>query len=65
MTARCFTRQCAATPRSPEFCDLVEKLCPAPRYADLFSRYRHSEKWDCHGDEAPQAVLKTRGRTAL
>jgi N6-adenosine-specific RNA methylase IME4 len=36
-----------------EFYDLVEKLCPAPRYADLFSRYRHSERWDCHGDDAP------------
>jgi ParB/RepB/Spo0J family partition protein len=36
-----------------EFYDLVEALCPAPRYADLFSRYRHNEKWDCHGDEAP------------
>ena len=36
-----------------EFYDLVESLCPAPRYADLFSRYRHNEKWDCHGDEAP------------
>ena len=36
-----------------EFYDLVEKLCPAPRYADLFSRYRHNERWDCHGDEAP------------
>ena len=36
-----------------EFYDLVEKLCPAPRYADLFSRYRHNDKWDCHGDEAP------------
>jgi N6-adenosine-specific RNA methylase IME4 len=35
--------------------DLVERLCPAPRYADLFSRYRHNEKWDCHGDEAPIA----------
>jgi N6-adenosine-specific RNA methylase IME4 len=35
------------------FYDLVEKLCPAPRYADLFSRYRHNERWDCHGDEAP------------
>jgi N6-adenosine-specific RNA methylase IME4 len=31
----------------------VERLCPAPRYADLFSRYRHNEKWDCHGAEAP------------
>jgi N6-adenosine-specific RNA methylase IME4 len=30
-----------------------ESLVPAPRYADLFSRYRHNDKWDCHGDEAP------------
>jgi N6-adenosine-specific RNA methylase IME4 len=36
-----------------EFYDLVERLCPAPRYAYLFSRYRHNDKWDCHGDEAP------------
>jgi N6-adenosine-specific RNA methylase IME4 len=36
-----------------EFYDLIESLCPAPRYADLFSRYRHNDKWDCHGDEAP------------
>jgi N6-adenosine-specific RNA methylase IME4 len=36
-----------------EFYDFVEKLCPAPRYAYLFSRYKHNEKWDCHGDEAP------------
>jgi N6-adenosine-specific RNA methylase IME4 len=35
-----------------EFYDLVESLCPAPRYADLFSRYRHNDKWDCHGDQA-------------
>jgi len=34
----------------------VESLCPAPRYADLFSRYRHNEKWDCHGDQARAAV---------
>jgi N6-adenosine-specific RNA methylase IME4/ParB-like chromosome segregation protein Spo0J len=40
--------------KPPEFYDLVESLCPAPRYADLFSRYRHNEKWDCHGDEAPR-----------
>jgi N6-adenosine-specific RNA methylase IME4 len=38
-----------------EFYELVESLCPAPRYADLFSRYRHNDKWDCHGDEAPPA----------
>jgi N6-adenosine-specific RNA methylase IME4 len=35
-----------------EFYELVESLCPAPRYADLFSRYQHNERWDCHGDEA-------------
>jgi N6-adenosine-specific RNA methylase IME4 len=36
-----------------EFYNLVESLCPAPAYAYLFSRYRHNDKWDCHGDEAP------------
>ena len=35
--------------------DFVEGLCPAPRYCDLFSRYRHNEKWDPHGDQAPVA----------
>jgi N6-adenosine-specific RNA methylase IME4 len=39
-----------------EFYDFVETLCPAPHYADLFSRYRHNDKWDCHGDEAPRAA---------
>jgi N6-adenosine-specific RNA methylase IME4/ParB-like chromosome segregation protein Spo0J len=38
-----------------EFYALVERLCPAPRYADLFSRYQHNDKWDCHGDHAPVA----------
>ena len=38
-----------------EFYNLVEAHCPAPRYAYLFSRYRHNVKWDCHGDEAPRA----------
>jgi N6-adenosine-specific RNA methylase IME4 len=37
------------------FYDLVETLCPASGYADLFSRYQHNEKWDCHGDEAPDS----------
>jgi N6-adenosine-specific RNA methylase IME4 len=45
-----------------EFYDFVEKLCPAPRYADLFSRYRHNEKWDVHGDEAP---LETKGSVMI
>jgi N6-adenosine-specific RNA methylase IME4 len=44
--------------RKPDsFYDLVESLCPAPRYADLFSRYQHNDKWDCHGDEAPPDPL--------
>src|ERR1035437_362465 len=37
------------------FYDFVEKLCPAPRYAYLFARYQHSDRWDVHGDEAPGA----------
>jgi N6-adenosine-specific RNA methylase IME4 len=40
-----------------EFYDLIESLCPASRYADLFSRYRHNDKWDCHGDEAPSPLI--------
>ena len=39
-----------------EFYALVESLCPASRYADIFSRYRHNNKWDCHGDQAPPAM---------
>jgi N6-adenosine-specific RNA methylase IME4 len=46
--------------KPPEFYDLVESLCPAPRYADLFSRYRHNERWDCHGDEAPAVESNAR-----
>jgi N6-adenosine-specific RNA methylase IME4 len=49
--------------------DFVERLCPAPRYCDLFSRYQHNDKWDCHGDQAPldaTAVLgQVPGWTAL
>jgi hypothetical protein len=29
------------------FRKMVEELCPAPGYIDIFSRYRHSEKWTC------------------
>ena len=34
-----------------EFYAFVEKLCPAPRYAYLFSRDSRPN-WDMHGDEA-------------
>jgi N6-adenosine-specific RNA methylase IME4 len=31
-----------------EFYDLVETLCPAPRYASLFSGgYQYNDRWDC------------------
>lgn len=33
------------------FYELVEQICPAPRYAELFQR-RARPNWDGHGDEA-------------
>jgi N6-adenosine-specific RNA methylase IME4 len=33
------------------FYEMVEALCPAPRYAELFQR-RARPRWDGHGDEA-------------
>jgi N6-adenosine-specific RNA methylase IME4 len=54
----------AHSQKPPEFYDFVESLCPAPRYADLFSRYRHNDKWDCHGDEAPQNAALDRAPDA-
>lgn len=41
----------ANSQKPDEFYDLVESLCPAPRYAYLFSREQR-EGWDMHGDEA-------------
>jgi N6-adenosine-specific RNA methylase IME4 len=48
-----------------EFYDLIERLCPAPRYADLFSRYRHNDKWDCHGDEVPSRSSREVGNISV
>jgi N6-adenosine-specific RNA methylase IME4 len=45
----------AHSEKPAEFYALVERLCPAPRYAELFSRRRYSDRWDCHGDQAPAA----------
>ena len=39
------------------FYRMVEKLCPAPRYAELFSRRSRGPHWDAHGDEAVAAPL--------
>ena len=42
--------------QKPEaFYELVEKLCPAPRYAELFARSTRPN-WDGHGDEVAAAV---------
>jgi N6-adenosine-specific RNA methylase IME4 len=40
----------AHSQKPDEFYSFVEKLCPAPRYAYLFSR-EEREGWDMHGDE--------------
>jgi len=34
-----------------ELYDRVERVCPASRYAEIFSRGGRNEKWDCHGDQ--------------
>jgi N6-adenosine-specific RNA methylase IME4 len=48
--------------QKPEaFYQLVERLCPAPRYAELFSTSARP-KWDGHGDEsksAPDSIEQT------
>jgi N6-adenosine-specific RNA methylase IME4 len=35
---------------------LVERVTPAPRYAEIFSRGGRSALWDCHGDEVGKFV---------
>jgi N6-adenosine-specific RNA methylase IME4 len=42
----------AHSEKPEEFYALVESLCPAPRYAELFAR-RGRDGWDCHGMTAP------------
>jgi N6-adenosine-specific RNA methylase IME4/ribosomal protein S14 len=43
----------AHSQKPEEFYKLVEMLCPAARYAYLFSRNKR-DGWDCHGDEVPK-----------
>jgi N6-adenosine-specific RNA methylase IME4 len=45
----------ANSQKPDEFYELVEALCPAPRYTYLFSR-NSRDRWDCHGDEVPAAT---------
>jgi N6-adenosine-specific RNA methylase IME4 len=42
----------AHSQKPDEFYELVEQLCPAPRYASLFHRGVTRPNWDGHGDEA-------------
>jgi N6-adenosine-specific RNA methylase IME4 len=37
-----------------EFYELVERVCPAPRYASLFHRGPLRDLWEGHGDECEQ-----------
>jgi N6-adenosine-specific RNA methylase IME4 len=45
----------AHSQKPEEFYALVESLCPAPRYCELFSRQQR-KRWDGHGDDAPGAA---------
>ena len=45
----------AHSQKPDEFYGLVEKLCPAPRYAELFQRTAR-ENWDGHGDEVGASI---------
>jgi N6-adenosine-specific RNA methylase IME4 len=45
----------ANSQKPDEFYPFIESLCPAPRYAYLFSRDQR-ELWDMHGDEARHGV---------
>jgi N6-adenosine-specific RNA methylase IME4 len=40
----------AHSQKPEEFYCFVERLCPAPRYAELFARQTRPN-WDGHGDE--------------
>ncbi len=42
----------ANSQKPDEFYEFVERLCPAPRYAELFARSCRPN-WDGHGDELP------------
>lgn len=46
----------ANSQKPEEFYAFIERLCPAPRYAELFSRHQR-ENWDGHGDEAPRGAV--------
>jgi N6-adenosine-specific RNA methylase IME4 len=53
-----FAQVRAHSEKPDEFYALVERLCPAPRYCELFSR-RGRPNWDGHGDEyRPASALK-------
>jgi N6-adenosine-specific RNA methylase IME4 len=45
----------AHSQKPDEFYAFVERLCPAPRYAELFQRSPRPN-WDGHGDEVKNAA---------
>jgi N6-adenosine-specific RNA methylase IME4 len=46
----------AHSQKPDEFYEMVERLCPAPRYATLFHRGPTRLNWDGHGDELATAT---------
>jgi N6-adenosine-specific RNA methylase IME4 len=56
-TLLCAPRR-AHSEKPDEFYALVESLCPAPRYAYLWSRMAR-DGWDGHGDEYPSISTRT------
>jgi len=51
-------RKAAHSAKPVEAYRLFESLVLAPRYADIFSRYRHNDRWDPHGDEVPRPLAE-------
>ena len=41
-----------------EFYVMVERLCPAPIHAEMFSRGGRSAIWDCHGDQVGRFAVQ-------
>ena len=61
-TTALFEKVRAHSQKPEAFYELVERLCPAPRYAGLFSRDSRPG-WDMHGDEADCSLGGIAART--
>jgi N6-adenosine-specific RNA methylase IME4 len=48
----------AHSQKPDEFFAFVERLCPANKYAELFSRDATRDMWDCHGDQVQSHAME-------